>query len=88
MGIVGRISGLKRWIEPMMTKVSANDADRLQNVKRDSSLEQLLLAVTSSQNDAKQLYLDFGFENFGREPNALRVVRNDVGNVDAPILVC
>jgi ribosomal protein S18 acetylase RimI-like enzyme len=44
----------------------------LQNVKRDSSVEQLLLAVTTSQNAAKQLYLDFGFVIFGREPNALK----------------
>jgi GNAT superfamily N-acetyltransferase len=45
----------------------------LQNVKTDSSLEQLLLTVTMSQNAARQLYLDFGFESYGREPNALKV---------------
>ena len=45
----------------------------LQNVKRDSPLEQLLLAVATSQNAAKQLYLNFGFRIFGREPNALKV---------------
>ncbi len=45
----------------------------LQNVKEDSSLEQILLAVTASQNAAKQLYLSLGFEVFGREPNALEV---------------
>jgi ribosomal protein S18 acetylase RimI-like enzyme len=45
----------------------------LQNAREDSSLEQLLLAVTTSQKAAKQLYLDFGFEVFGSEPNALKV---------------
>jgi GNAT superfamily N-acetyltransferase len=45
----------------------------LQNAKRDSSLEQLLLAVTATQNAAMQLYLDLGFKIFGREPNALKV---------------
>jgi hypothetical protein len=42
-------------------------------VRKDSSLEQLLLAVATSQHAAKQLYLDFGFESFGREPRALKV---------------
>ena len=45
----------------------------LQKVKQDSSLEQILLAVTTSQDAAMRLYLDFGFEIFGREPNALKV---------------
>lgn len=45
----------------------------LQNAKKDSSLEQLLLAVTTSQDAAKQLYLNLGFTIFGREPNALKV---------------
>jgi ribosomal protein S18 acetylase RimI-like enzyme len=45
----------------------------LQNVKQASSLEQILLAVAASQHAAKQLYLSFGFEIFGREPNALKV---------------
>jgi ribosomal protein S18 acetylase RimI-like enzyme len=45
----------------------------LQNVKTDSSLEQILLAVTSRQDAAKRLYQSFGFESFGTEPNALKV---------------
>ena len=45
----------------------------LQNAKKDSSLEQLVLAVTTSQSAAMQLYLDLGFRVFGREPNALKV---------------
>ena len=45
----------------------------LETVRKDSSLEQLLLAVATSQHAAKQLYLDFGFEIFGREPRALKV---------------
>jgi ribosomal protein S18 acetylase RimI-like enzyme len=45
----------------------------LETVRKDSSLEQLLLTVATSQQAAKQLYLDFGFESFGREPRALKV---------------
>ncbi len=45
----------------------------LETVRTDASLEQLLLAVATSQHAAKQLYLDFGFEIFGREPKALKV---------------
>ena len=45
----------------------------LETVRKDSSLEQLLLAVATSQHAAKQLYLDFGFKIFGREPRALKV---------------
>jgi ribosomal protein S18 acetylase RimI-like enzyme len=45
----------------------------LRNAKRDSSLEQLLLAVTTSQIAAMQLYRNLGFRIFGSEPNALRV---------------
>lgn len=45
----------------------------LETLTKDSSLEQLLLAVATSQYAAKQLYLDFGFEIFGTEPKALKV---------------
>lgn len=48
-------------------------ADLLKRAKRDSTLEQILLAVASSQSAAKRLYQDFGFETFGTEPNALKV---------------
>src|SRR5271166_3656281 len=45
----------------------------LDRAKQDASLEQILLAVATFQDAARQLYLDFGFEIFGTEPNALKV---------------
>ncbi len=40
---------------------------------RDSSLEQILLAVASPQIAAIALYRSFGFEQFGVEPRALKI---------------
>jgi ribosomal protein S18 acetylase RimI-like enzyme len=48
-------------------------AELLERAKRDSSLEQILLAVASSQHAAKQLYRRFGFETYGIEPKALKI---------------
>jgi ribosomal protein S18 acetylase RimI-like enzyme len=45
----------------------------LERVKRDASVEQILLAVASPQTAAKRLYASFGFEIFGTEPNALKI---------------
>jgi GNAT superfamily N-acetyltransferase len=45
----------------------------LERAKRDSSLEQILLAVGTGQSAAKQLYRSFGFETFGTEPRALKM---------------
>jgi ribosomal protein S18 acetylase RimI-like enzyme len=45
----------------------------LERARRDASLEQILLAVASSQTAAMQLYRDFGFEIYGTEPRALKV---------------
>ena len=45
----------------------------LQDVRRDPSLEQVLLAVASSQLAAVELYRSFGFETFGTEPRALKI---------------
>lgn len=45
----------------------------IERAKRDSSLEQILLAVATGQSAARQLYRDCGFEVFGTEPNALKV---------------
>jgi len=45
----------------------------VERAKQDPSLEQILLAVATCQNAAKQLYRDFGFETYGIEPNALKV---------------
>lgn len=45
----------------------------LDAAKRDPSLEQILLAVASSQVAAIDLYRSYGFETFGTEPRALKV---------------
>ena len=45
----------------------------LERVKRDASVEQILLAVAATQIAAKRLYASFGFGIFGTEPNALKV---------------
>ena len=45
----------------------------LEKARQDSSLEQILLAVATNQNSAKQLYRECGFETYGTEPNALKV---------------
>ncbi len=50
----------------------------LERVKRDVSVEQILLAVASTQTAAKRLYASFGFETFGIEPNALKIGSNYV----------
>jgi ribosomal protein S18 acetylase RimI-like enzyme len=48
-------------------------ASLLERARKDSSLEQILLAVTTSQEAARQLYRSLGFESFGTEPRALKV---------------
>jgi GNAT superfamily N-acetyltransferase len=45
----------------------------LQKVREDSSLEQVLLAVSIHQKDAARLYRKLGFEPFGTEPRSLKV---------------
>lgn len=45
----------------------------LERAKQDSSLEQILLAVATGQNAARQLYSSFGFQTYGTEPKALKV---------------
>ena len=45
----------------------------LEKAKSDSSLEQILLAVTTCQEAARNLYIRFGFETYGTEPSALKV---------------
>ena len=41
--------------------------------KRDTSLEQILLAVATVQIAARQLYRNLGFQTYGIEPNALKI---------------
>ena len=48
-------------------------ANILAAVRRDSSLEQVLLSVATCQKAARELYRSFGFETFGTEPRALKV---------------
>jgi len=45
----------------------------VERVKQDPSLEQILLAVATGEDAAKQLYRDFGFRTYGIEPSALKV---------------
>jgi ribosomal protein S18 acetylase RimI-like enzyme len=48
-------------------------AELLERAKQDPSLEQVLLAVATSQTAAVALYRSFGFETYGTEPRALKV---------------
>jgi len=48
-------------------------ATLIDRAKQDASLEQILLAVATCQDAAKQLYKSFGFQIYGTEPNALKV---------------
>ena len=45
----------------------------LQKVREDSSVEQILLAVSANQKEAARLYRKLGFEPFGTEPRSLKV---------------
>jgi ribosomal protein S18 acetylase RimI-like enzyme len=45
----------------------------LERATRDSTLEQILLAVGTVQTAAKRLYSSFGFEVYGTEPRGLKV---------------
>jgi ribosomal protein S18 acetylase RimI-like enzyme len=45
----------------------------VEQATQNLSLEQILLAVATCQDAAKQLYRSFGFESYGTEPNALKV---------------
>jgi ribosomal protein S18 acetylase RimI-like enzyme len=45
----------------------------LERARQDSSLEQILLAVATTQEAARRLYHSLGFETYGTEPRALKV---------------
>ena len=45
----------------------------LQKVREDPTIQQILLAVATAQQGARQLYRDFGFETYGTEPRALKI---------------
>jgi ribosomal protein S18 acetylase RimI-like enzyme len=53
-------------------------AKLLETARQDSSLEQILLGVATSQTAAIRLYRSLGFETFGTEPNAMKVGSNYV----------
>jgi ribosomal protein S18 acetylase RimI-like enzyme len=70
----GRIYGV--YVSPMQRGKGVGRAlmaELLERVKQDASIEQILLAVASSQAAARQLYAGFGFQIFGTEPNALKI---------------
>ncbi len=48
-------------------------SELLERVKKDPTLEQVLLGVTSRQDAARQLYRNLGFETWGTEPHALKM---------------
>ena len=45
----------------------------IEKAKQNPSLEQILLAVATSQMAAAHLYRSLGFEAYGREPRALKI---------------
>jgi ribosomal protein S18 acetylase RimI-like enzyme len=45
----------------------------IEKAKQNTSVEQILLAVATSQLAASQLYRSLGFEAYGREPRALKI---------------
>jgi RimJ/RimL family protein N-acetyltransferase len=45
----------------------------LERARQNVSMEQILLAVTAHHEAAKQLYLNFGFQVWGTEPNGLKI---------------
>jgi len=45
----------------------------LRRVRSQPQLEQVTLAVASGQDAARKLYLQLGFEIYGREPQALKI---------------
>ena len=81
----GREAGLKERHKGRVYGVYVSASHRRQGVgralmtalieraKQDSSLEQILLAVATVQQSARQLYRECGFETYGTEPNALKI---------------
>ena len=45
----------------------------LETARKDSSLEQVLVSVATSQIAARQLYRSLGFQTYGTEPNAMKL---------------
>jgi ribosomal protein S18 acetylase RimI-like enzyme len=81
----GRESGLKERHKGRVYAVYVTAAHRcngigetllsalLEKARLDSSLEQILLAVATSQTAARKLYRRLGFDTYGTEPYALKI---------------
>jgi ribosomal protein S18 acetylase RimI-like enzyme len=48
-------------------------AEVIERVRRDSTVEQILLTVATGQEAARKLYQSFGFEIYGTEPRSLKI---------------
>lgn len=70
----GRIYGVYVNVKHRRKKIGrALIEELLKRVREDSSLEQILISVTTRQEAARQLYRSFGFQPFGIEPRALKI---------------
>lgn len=70
----GRIWGVyvsQQWRRKGIARVLLTEIIR--RAKALPELEQITLAVASTQNAARQLYLSLGFEIYGRDPHAMKV---------------
>lgn len=85
MATLIRDSGLKERHKARIFAVYVTPANRqkgvgraliarlIERARQDSTVEQILLAVATSQHAARNLYSDLGFEVYGTEPNALKI---------------
>jgi len=70
----GRISGVYVSASERGKGIGHALLDRIiEAAREDSSIEQILLAVATTQEAARKLYRSRGFETFGIEPRALRI---------------
>ncbi len=70
----GRIYGV--YVKPAHRQKKIGKAlieSLLRKVREDSSIEQVLISVTTRQDAARRLYRSIGFQPFGIEPRALKV---------------
>jgi ribosomal protein S18 acetylase RimI-like enzyme len=70
----GRIWGVyvtERWRGKGVARVLLSEV--IERVRAKPEVEQVLLAVATGQDAAKQLYQALGFEVYGREPRAIKL---------------
>jgi len=70
----GRIWGVyvnQNWRRKGVARVLLSEL--IERARAKPELEQLLLAVATAQDAAKQLYESLGFQAYGREPRAIKV---------------